>query len=439
MNRRTTVPTIAALALATLTLVGCSPAGPAPSIPATPAPSHAASPLSTPFTTGEVDELLVLRRAAVTSASASSVVDPGSHRVLFDVPDGLVSADWRTLVGVTPDGDSTRVEVGDPEGGAMPVSIRVSGAWRLPTIGLAARPAGLSADGRTVVLEEATAATAAPAAHTRFAIVATSGSAAPRVVSLSGAFTFDAISPDGRLMYVIEHLGGADPTHYQVRQLDVRSGVLSPGVIVDKRNIDEQMTGYAVSQQVGRNGWVYTLYRGADGAFIHALDTANGGAFCIDLPGTDRPAAGPSTDWGLALDPAADVLYAADPVLRTVSAIDLADFTVRRTASLAAVPAIRFAKLEAARPAGGRLAIAPDGRTLYLVDTTGITVIRATDLATLDHLAGDRAFRSVAVGSGGTVYAVDEAGRAVALTAGAAPASVAAGTWASIEAIVPLR
>lgn len=439
MNRRTTAPTIAALAMATLTLVGCSSAGPAPSAPASRAPSPAASPVSTPLYTGEVDELLVLRRAAVTPASAASVIDPGAHRVLFEVRDGLISPDWKTLVSVNADGDATRVEVSDPEGGSMPVTIRVAGAWRLPTIGLAARPIGLSSDGRIVVLEAATATGAAPAATTKFAIVPTSGSTAPRIVSLSGSFTFDAISPDGRLLYLIEHLGGADPTHYQVRQLDARTGVVAPGVIVDKRNIDEQMTGYAITQQLGRNGWVYTLYRGDEGAFIHALDTATGAAFCIDLPGTDRPAAGPSTDWGLALDPTGDVLYAADPVLRTVSAIDLGDFSIRRTASLAAVPGLRFAKLEAAQPAGGRLSIAPDGTTLYLVDTTGITVIRAADLATLDHLAGDRAFRSVVVGAGGTVYAIDEAGHAVAVEAGAAPASVVAGTWASIEAIVPLR
>ena len=33
-------------------------------------------------------------------------------------------------------------------------------------------------------------------------------------------------------------------------------------------------------------GWAYTLYEGGeDGAFVHALDTGNRTAHCIDLPG----------------------------------------------------------------------------------------------------------------------------------------------------------
>jgi hypothetical protein len=210
------------------------------------------------------------------------------------------------------------------------------------------------------------------------------------------------------------------------------------GTIVDKRNIDEQMNGYAITQEVGRNGWVYTLYRGAEGAFIHALDTSQGIAFCIDLPGTEDDDTAANGGWSLVADPSADWLYVADPVRRTVSAINVSDFTIARTGRLAVVPSIRFAKLESAKAAGGRTALSADGKTLYVVDTTGVAVIRTADLASTGRLGGATAYRSVAVGSAGAVYAIDEAGRAVQLGPDGAT-SVAGGGYDSLVAIVPMH
>ncbi|HEX7471879.1 MAG TPA: hypothetical protein VF323_02255, partial [Candidatus Limnocylindrales bacterium] len=260
------------------------------------------------------------------------------------------------------------------------------------------------------------------------------------------SFVFDALSPDGRSMYLIEHLAGADPTHYQVRRFDVATGSLQDGTIVDKRNIGEQMNGYAVTQEAGQNGWIYTIYRGADGAFIHALDAADGVAFCIDLPGTDGATTTAAAPWGLVADPSGDALYVVDPLRKTVSAIDLTDFSIRRTASLASAPTIRFAKLENAEPVAGRAALSRDGRTLYVADTTGIDVVRVADLVTTGHLGGNTTFQSLAIGSAGRVYAVDDAGRAVQLgdgsasaTSGTPAASAADGRYSAIVAIVPLH
>ena len=46
------------------------------------------------------------------------------------------------------------------------------------------------------------------------------------------------------------------------------------------------MTGVAVSRTMGPgNRWAYTLYRRTNGEmFVHALDTPNSLAVCIDLP-----------------------------------------------------------------------------------------------------------------------------------------------------------
>lgn len=445
MNRRTIVPTVAGWAAVIMLAGSCSTAG-APA-PGTVAPaSGAQKPGETPGSTietpvDEIADLLVLRMATVTPNDAFTVIDPSGRRILFDLPDGVVSRDWRTLVSLTRTGGNTNVAVNAPEGSDMPHDIAVAGAWRLPTIGVAHRAGGLSDDGSTLVLEEAIdAAPATLSSKTRFAIVATGGSKAPRIVTLSGSFSYDALSPDGQWLYVIEHLPGADATHYQVRRVEVATGALQEGTIVDKRNIGEQMNGYAVTQEPGRGGWVYTLYRGNDGAFIHALDTTNGAAVCIDLPGTGKGDAASSAAWSLIADPMGDWLYAADPTLKSVKAIDLSDFSVRRSGSLASAPIVVFAKLESATPVAGRAALSPDRKTLYVLDTTGVAVVRVEDLRLIGHLGGSGAFRSLAVGSKGTVYAVDGAGKVVRLDAGSAPPTqVADGTYTSIVAIVPMR
>ncbi len=443
MNRRSITPAVAALA-AVLVLAGaCATGVAAPSAgTSTPgAPMPASTPGSSPAVLGDIQDLLVLRMAKPTSNAGFAVIGPGQGGILFNLPDGIVSHDWHALVSLAADGASTRVEVRTPEGGDLPIRISVPGTWRLPTVGVARVASGLSGDGSTLVLEEAVdAAPAGPTSRTRFAFVSTSGSKVPRIVTLDGSFAFDALSPDGQWLYVLEYLAGGDPTHYQVRRLEIATAKLQDGSIVDKRNIEEQMNGYALTQEVGKGGWVYTLYRGDAGVFVHALDTSDGIAFCVDLPGTGAEDAATNGGWSLVADPSGDWLYVADPARRTVSAINLADFTIPRSGGLASVPSVRLAKLESAEPVGGHAALSPDGVTLYVADTAGVAVVRVADLVTTGHIGGNGVFRSIAVGSAGTVYAVDDAGRAVRLgTGSAASTPVADGTYTSIVAIAPLR
>jgi len=73
---------------------------------------------------------------------------------------------------------------------------------------------------------------------------------------------------------------------YDVRALDVDTGRLFPGAIVDRREPDEKMTGIPFTRVGSRDGsWAYTLYgKQNGGAFVHALHTTHREAFCIDLP-----------------------------------------------------------------------------------------------------------------------------------------------------------
>ena len=443
MIRRTIAPTVAGLAAVVALAVACTTGTPAPTTTARPSDAQKPAPTtgSVDAPTGQIDDLLVLHLAAPAKHSAYAVIEPGSMRTMLEIAEGVISDDWRLLASVAAAGGSTKVELTAPEDGSMPASVSVPGSWRVPTVGVAKVANGLSADGSTLVLEQAVdRAPASPTSTTGFAIVATEGSRPARIVTLAGSFAFDVLSPDGRWLYLLEYLAGGDPTHYQVRRLDVMTGQLQEGSIVDKRNIDEQMHGYALTQTAGRGGWVFTLYRGPEGAFIHALDTHNGGAFCIDLPGTEGESSDSNGEWGLVADPTGTVLYVTDPAERRVSAIGLTDFSITRSATIAVVPSIQFAKLESAKPAGGRAALSADGTSLYVITKAGVAVVRTADLVTTGHLGGSGVFRSIAAGSAGAVYAIDEAGHAVTLGAGSgAPTRIANGTYDSIVAIVPLN
>jgi hypothetical protein len=113
------------------------------------------------------------------------------------------------------------------------------------------------------------------------------------VVTLPGHHTFDAWSPDGGLLYTIEHRPPAGSGHYQVRVYDVAARGLREGPVADKRTLDEVMDGRPVARAATPDGaTVATLYLPAPGGghrhgpFVHLLDTRNAQALCVDLPET---------------------------------------------------------------------------------------------------------------------------------------------------------
>jgi hypothetical protein len=123
-----------------------------------------------------------------------------------------------------------------------------------------------------------------------------------RIVDLPGRMTYDALSPDGSRLYVIESLRRGDGL-YRVRAVDLRSGRLLARPIADKSRVVEPMSGIPVARATTRDGaWVFTLYRGGhEGPFVHALDVVNGLAACLDLRKADPAARATDADWRLKL------------------------------------------------------------------------------------------------------------------------------------------
>jgi hypothetical protein len=160
---------------------------------------------------------------------------------------------------------------------------RLAGEFAVPRVAYDGSPSGLSGDGRTLVLIRPR--TRFPQRRTTLAVIDPGTLTIRRLIGLHGDFSFDAIAPDGRWLYLIQYTSRVDPTRYRVRALDVRSGRLLPGDIVDPHDRGEAMRGNPMTRVSSADGrWAYTLYDGNGRPFVHALDTAGRTARCIDLP-----------------------------------------------------------------------------------------------------------------------------------------------------------
>jgi hypothetical protein len=183
-------------------------------------------------------------------------------------------------------GGATTVRKIDTEGRLL-VSKRLTGAFGIPAVTSEGEAGGLSPDGRLLVLVEPPNYNGLRQ-QSRFVVLSTRTLARLATITLPGEFGFDAISPDRRTLYVIQHASQADLVRYVVRAYDLVKRRLLPQAIVDKREPDERMRGYPIARATSPGGaWVYTMYwkvPGSSVTFVHALNAAGRSAFCVDLP-----------------------------------------------------------------------------------------------------------------------------------------------------------
>jgi hypothetical protein len=337
------------------------------------------------------------------------VIAAGTGEQFMTIPEGMPVAGWTRVLTATPANGETALGVFRFEDIDNPPSLTIDGTWRLPTIGEDPTPVGLSGDTTTQVLVDASAG-AATASTSRFAVVPASLKGKPKVISLDGHFDYDAISTDGRTLYVVEHLAGPPAGHYQVRQLDVATGALQSGVIADKRNLDEAMGGYPLGQLRLNGGLIATLYAGAEHPFIHALHTLEGFAFCIDLPSTGDGSATSASDWGIAAT-AGGPEYAVNASAGLVVQVDASAGNVLRSAQLKPLAATGIALAKFNDGVGGqvgrRAIVAPDGTVLYAAGAGGVLSISVSDLkATGRWLEGQAVDGLALTKDGSTLFAL---------------------------------
>jgi hypothetical protein len=438
--------------LAAALIGGCTQAASTPastnatasSVPsAKPAPPTASRPVGLGF--AGRDAIVVVGRQGEDGLNA---IQAGTGELMMPLPDGVPTGPaWGSLAAaiVEPGGDRTKVADFIVQPGGDETAIALDGAWALPTVGDGAMPAGLSVDGHTLVLVPAGAD--ADRATSRFAIVpfppiSGAPALAPHVIELAGAYDYDTISPNGKILYVVEHLDNAGDGAYQVRAVDLPSGTMRPDPIVDKRNIGEAMAGYPVTQLRAPSGMVLTLYRGEDHPFVHALNSADAWAICIDLPAGGGESA--DADWGLAASADWKRIYSVNATRGLAVDIDPSELVARRTVTLASAsgPTFELAKFGHVEggPVGRRVVATSDGARVFAAFSGGVLRLSAPDLAVDGRLLDGIAVEAIGLlPDGHTLFALTRDGRVVAVDAatGTLVGELPGGGYDRLAALVP--
>jgi hypothetical protein len=230
--------------------------------------------------------VIVVVLAATAGGFAPAARSDGLPVLGVDVGASGVAAPSGSVRYVTiPAPGGTMVERIQRAGGRVLAAVLVPGTYTIPAVAYDGSASGLSGDRHTLVLIEPRRSF--PRANTTLLVLTAPNLAHRAVVRLHGDFSFDAISPDGSRLYLIQYLSPADPTRYAVRSFELSSMRLAPRPVVDPREPDEAMRGNPLSRAVSADGrWAYTLYDGGGThPFIHALDTARSTARCIDVAG----------------------------------------------------------------------------------------------------------------------------------------------------------
>jgi hypothetical protein len=194
---------------------------------------------------------------------------------------GVLSNDGTLRFIATRDAGSTLVKAISTKDGTVKASRSFDGQLGIPTLQYGKAGEGMSRDGKTFVLE-----TAGLTDTSQFLLLSTSDLSTVDSFTLKGTYAFDALSPSGSMMYLIQHKTAQDVEHYIVRGYDLGTHTLLPQRIADKTQESWVMQGWAVTRATSPSGrWVYTLYANPGGyPFVHALDTVNSVAHCVGLP-----------------------------------------------------------------------------------------------------------------------------------------------------------
>jgi hypothetical protein len=269
--------------------------------------------------------LWILSLTAIAAFPATARADGIAFAGVKDGGDGTASADGLLHYVTLPMPKQTVVTKVTAEGSVLKFRT-LPGAWGIPQVAFDGSTGGLSAYGRILVLAQPPIGRMRHVS--RFPVLETTNLRLVDLVTLEGSFSFDAISPDGSTLYLIEHVNRKDVAEYQVRAYDLAKDRLLPYVIRDHRSNQVEMYGYPMSRAASSDGrWAYTLYQGSHHSFVHALDTVARKAVCVDLPMDTPPEY--VADAHLALGPGGQNLTVESTVGGILAVIDTERLTLR--------------------------------------------------------------------------------------------------------------
>ena len=276
-----------------------------------------------------------------------SAYDTRTGKLRFRLPAGLSSADGRWHFNAVRLGALTFVNAFAVASGRIQQTFSIHGRWRL---------GGVSPQGRWLVLSNRRFRPL----RTDTAIFDVTRNVVVHRFRLPGNFEVETVSPDGRRLFLIQHLREDGGPRYLVRLYDLGARRLQSEPL--RGGDDRVMAGYAWSGVASPDGrWLLTLYLNTprSNAFIHALDLKKGIPRCIDLP-SGTGAFDLLKRYSLTLSPNGRTLFAANPALGVVAEVDLGSRRVVRKSSF---DAERARKVSGAATLSGT--ISGNGRTLY--------------------------------------------------------------------------
>jgi len=357
---------------------------------------------------------------STTNSQFVQVIDSRSHKVERRLPMGVPSSDWKHLYSLV----STSLVDTDPETGATLSTLALGHAYRLPDATASGVPGGLSPNGKWLVVEryDVTGEDLPSASH--LLLIETAGLKIKSRIDLAGFFNFDAVSNDGRRLYLVQFVSGKA---YYVRWYDLALGRLDPDVVFDKNDGANAMSGLRLSGVASANGgWLYSMYvRDRAGPFIHALSLDGPIAFCLDLPGSGYAEDGSAMQWSLALSPGGSTVYAANLASGEVATVGIAGGApqiVHQAHLVLATSTGGLIKNVEAKEVGANAAVVSlDGSTLVVAGGSGLVWIDTQALAVRHRALTDWRIWSVGLSPDGrTLYAMSDGGKVAEVSMGSA-------------------
>jgi YVTN family beta-propeller protein len=283
--------------------------------------------------------------------------------VAVNLSEAVPSTDWSAVVQAVRHEDQTRLLTLDSVSGDHLWSRDVDGKLEVKIA---------SEDGRLVALGPR-GGTGYAGGRSSTTLVIVGADAPEQTIELAGNYEPEAFSTDGDSLFVVEYLPPTNPTRYRVRRLDLRTEEVV-GVYTVDAELQEAMEGTARVQASSPDGRrLYTLYTlaGPDGtrrAFVHVLSLDELWAHCVDLPPAFEMARERSI--AIAVAPDGRRLYVADADTGTVAEVDTEALAVTRTVQAAF----------GSRGGTAQGAVGSDGR-LYLGKGSGLSSLDVSTLS----------------------------------------------------------